>query len=97
MNIPWGSVISLISRIGGAITIGVPSVEAISRIRRGLSGADKKTAVLELVQQELTAVETAAGRDLAHDAAVLAAAGAIVDAYVAFANLLAQKATAATP
>jgi hypothetical protein len=76
----------------GAISSAEQLGDALGRS----SGADKKAAVLSTVQTELQAAEGIAGRDLANDAEVLAAAGAVIDAEVALHNLVAKKTAAPT-
>lgn len=75
----------------------IQSAEALGDALGKTSGADKKAAVLATVQAELTAAEGIAGRDLANDSDVIAAAGAIVDAEVAFHNLIAKKVATPAP
>lgn len=95
MKVNWGKVLPIGMRVAGAIFPAVRAVELFSQQFPGSTGAQKKQAVLDVVQQELASAELVAGRDLANDADVLAAAGAISDAVVAFQNLLARKVAAA--
>lgn len=78
----------------GAILTAVPAVEAFGKAFNRTTGDEKRATVLELVQAELSAAELLAGRDLANDRDVLAAAGAVTDAVVAFHTVLAKKAAA---
>lgn len=94
MNLPWGKIAGVALRVGlGALT-GVAKVESLNT-GGGLSGAQKRAAVLELIQTELTIAEGIAGRDLASDPDVLKAAGGVIDAVAALHNMLAAKADAA--
>jgi hypothetical protein len=94
MGFPLGALAALALRATTAILSGVPAVQAFATSMRTGSGADKKAAVLSLVQAELSAAELLVGRNLANDADVLDAAGAINDAVVAFHKLLGAKAAA---
>lgn len=95
MRFPLGLLATIALRATTAILTGVPAVQVFAKTIGAASGAQKKQAVLELVQAELAAAETLVGRDLANDADVLGAAGAINDAVVAFHKLLATKAASA--
>lgn len=95
MGFPIGKILNVAARVLGAILTAVPAIEAFSKRQGGGSGADKKAAVLELVQAELAAAELLLGRDLADDTDVLEAAGKINDAVVAFHKVLARKAASA--
>ena len=91
MGFPIGNIAKIAGRVLGAILTSVPAVEAAAQAFKTGTGADKKAAVLSVVQAELAAAEMVAGRDLANDADVITAAGAVNDAVVAFHNLLARK------
>lgn len=95
MNFPLGALAAFALRATTAILTGVPAVQQFGAIIGHATGAQKKQAILSLVQSELAAAETLVGRDLANDADVLAAAGAVNDAVVAFHKLLAVKAASA--
>lgn len=91
MGFPIGKVLSIASRVFGVIDKGVPAIEAAAQAFGHASGSAKKAAVMDLVAAELEAAELVAGAGMAHDMDVLAAAGAISDAYVAFHKVLARK------
>jgi hypothetical protein len=92
MNLPWGKIGGTALRIALGVVMGVPKVEALNAPGSPLTGEQKKAAVLDLIQTELTLAEQVAGRDLASDADVLKAAGGVIDAVSALHNVLAAKA-----
>jgi len=57
-------------------------------------GADKRAAVVNVGRAELAAADTIAGKEIASDADVVAAIGAISDSIVALHNIVAKKAAA---
>jgi len=91
MGFPIGKVISIASRVLGVIDKAAPAVEAASHAFGKGTGPQKKAAVMDLIAAELEAAELVAGAALAHDMDVLAAAGDVSDAYVAFHKVLARK------
>lgn len=95
MAFNFPKVLAVAARVLGAVLSGVPAVETFAATIGHLTGEQKKTAVVALVQNELTAAETLLGHPLAQDADILAAAGDVTDAVVRFHNLLASKITAA--
>ena len=78
--------------LAGAAIPGVAQVEAISRSLPSLKGKAKQDAVIELVKASVLATESATERDLLNDPEVEKAARGIVDAVVAFQNVVAKKA-----
>jgi hypothetical protein len=92
MKFPIGTILQYVTRGVIAAAQAIPAVEAFKGTIAGASGADKKTAVLQLVEAELGAARFATGRDLASDPDVMAAAGAVVDAIVALHNIVGKKA-----
>jgi len=70
----------------------VREIESLAKVLPTLKGADKQNAVMTLVKDSLETVELAAGKDLLNDAEVDKAARAVIDAYVAFQNVVAKKA-----
>lgn len=92
MKFPIGKAFTVGTSVLTAILRAVPLIQAMSNKRSPLTGAEKKASVLEVVAAELAAAELLLGRDLADDADVLEAAGAVNDAVVAFHKLLARKA-----
>lgn len=69
----------------------VAKVETIARSLPSLRGQQKQDAVIELVKASVLASESIADRDLLNDPEVERATRAIVDAVVAFQNVLAKK------
>ena len=73
----------------------VAKVETIARSLPSLKGPATQDAVIELVTASVLASETIADRDLLNDPEVEKATRGIVDAVVAFQNVLAKKAAQA--
>lgn len=94
MKIPWGTIVHVAARVGSAVITGVPVTESLLKAIGDRSGADKKTAVLDLVRAELALAGGVVGKDLASDPAVLSASSALIDAYVHLHNMLAAKSAA---
>lgn len=97
MRFNLGAVLSIVTRALAVVPGAVAAAEAAQRSFKSGSGADKKAAVLELVQAELLAAEHLTGKDLANDADVCHAAGLVIDAAAAFQKLVALKAIGPTP
>lgn len=78
--------------IAKAVLPGVAQVEAISKALPGLKGQAKQDAVVELVKQSVIAAEGITNRDILNDPEVEKATRGIVDAVVAFQNVIVKKA-----
>lgn len=90
-NLPWGRIAGVVARVALAVVTGVPITEEKAKRVGETDGQTKKDAVLGLVQTELELAALATGKDLSHDGDVMKAAGGIVDAIVAFHNIVAAK------
>lgn len=97
MGFPVGKLASIATRVLTAIVTTIPVVERARSTFKAGSGAQKKEAVLDVARAELAAAELIAGRDLANDADVVEALGALIDAGAKWHNLLARKTAAPTP
>lgn len=95
MGFPWKNILQTGLTVLGTIVPGVSAVEQISRALPQLRGKQKQDAVVELVKATLLTTESLAGRDLLEDPEVEKATRGVVDAVVAFQNILAKKAAAA--
>lgn len=91
MGFPIGRALNVATRALQIIAFAVPAVEAAQRFKTSSDNQEKRAAVLDLVRAELEAAELVAGRDLANDRDVIAAAGTVNDAVVALHKVLARK------
>lgn len=92
MPLNLGAILTYATRALAAIPAGVAAVQAAQTTFKSGGGPEKKAAVLALVKAELAAAEVIAGRDLANDPDVEAAAGQVIDAAAFFQKLVAHKA-----
>ena len=81
--------------IASAAIPGVAQIESIARALPGLKGKAKQDAVVELVKASILASESVADKDLLNDPEVEKSTRGIVDAVVAFQNVIAKTAKAA--
>jgi hypothetical protein len=91
MNVPWGKILGVASRVALAAVMGIPTTEEKAKRIGQAAGALKKDAVLDLIQTELQLGQLVIGRDLSQDGEVMKAAGAIVDSVVSLHNVIAAK------
>jgi len=77
--------------VASAAIPGVAQIETIARSMPALKGKAKQDAVVELIKASVLASESVADRDLLNDPDVEKATRAIVDAVVAFQNIVARK------
>jgi len=77
--------------IAAAFVPGVAQIEALARVIPSLSGKVKQDAVVELVKQSLQTTEGISNKDLLNDAEVEKAARAVIDAVVAFQNIVVSR------
>ena len=93
-KVPWKTVFGITTNV---LEVLVPEVAQIEKLAKTipqikqLTGPEKKAAVLVAVQGALETAEGLADRDLLNDPDVLLGAGGIVDAVVAFQNIVAAK------
>lgn len=99
-DVQWNKLFDLTSVLIKLVVSEVPRIEQIVQTipqLKDLTGAEKKAAVLSIVQGALTIVEDVADKDLVNDADVMTAAGGIIDAVVALQNIVAAKKAEALP
>lgn len=77
--------------VAKAVIPGVAQIESVAKIFPQLKGVDKQNAVVALVKASLQASEFVADRDLLNDPEVEKATRAVIDAVVAFQNIVAKK------
>lgn len=95
MKIPWLTVARIGANVVGQIVPGVAAVESIAESLGTVTGDKKKQAVIDLVKNSVLAAEGLTGKDLAADPQIEQAVGGIVDAVVAFHNIVAAHKPAA--
>ena len=74
-----------------AVVPGVAQIESVAKAFPHLKGVDKQNAVVELVKASLNAAEFITDRDLLNDPEVEKATRAVIDAVVAFQNVVNKK------
>lgn len=74
-----------------AVVPGVAQIESVAKAFPNLKGKDKQNAVVELVKASLNAAEFITDKDLLNDPEVEKATRAVIDAVVAFQNVVNKK------
>lgn len=74
-----------------AVVPGVAQVESVAKAFPNLKGKDKQNAVVDLVKASLNAAEFITDKDLLNDPEVEKATRAVIDAVVAFQNVVNKK------
>lgn len=93
----FGRLGGLFSKVGKWASIGIgfmPYINqamAIVEMISTVKGEVKRSQAVDLVKYLITTSENVSGRDLVNDAEVIKAMEALMDAIVAFQNLLAKK------
>lgn len=85
------------ARVVSLLGVIVKAVQAVEALVAGRPGREKQDAAVRAVHALLGVAETAADRNLLHDADVEAATRAAIDAVVALQNALARARAAAAP
>src|SRR5258708_33621213 len=94
MKISWLQVARIGAGVVGQIVPGVTLVEQLAERLPSLTGGDKKQAIIDLVKNGVLAAEGLTSKDFGLDPELTAGVGGIVDAVVAFHNLVARKVVA---
>lgn len=90
-KIAWKTLGRFAVGIIDAVVPGVAAVEALAESIPGMKGKTKQDAVVALVTNALKVAEDVSARDLANDPEVETATRAVIDAVVAFNNIVAKK------
>lgn len=90
-KIAWKTLGRFAVGILDAVVPGVAAVEALAESIPGMKGKAKQDAVVALVTNALKVAEDVSARDLANDPEVETATRAVIDAVVAFNNIVAKK------
>lgn len=90
MGVPWKKIFSFGVGIASAYVPAIgAAVQTIEAAVPQLSGPDKKAAAQAMATAVVHAVEGVEDKDILNDAAVQAATGSFIDAYVALMNAIA--------
>lgn len=87
MKIPFKQILNIV----GVFVPAVGAATAIVEQLPGLKGKQKQDAAIELVKQTLAGAEQVTDKDLLDDADLEQAARGVVDAVVAFQNMVKKK------
>lgn len=88
MAINFKKIGGLLIKVLGRIVEGINVVEVIMNLAKG---KDKQDAVVELMKQALKEIEERTGKNLVNDEEIEEASRKVIDAIVAFNNLIAKK------